>query len=113
MSRPKKHDDEKRTERHNLRFTIAEMVEIEQSAAAAGMKPTEFMRLRALGQVVKPAPAPVETQLISEINMIGVNLHQFLRDDRFGRGTRTESDWNLLYDRLSQVLEKVASGYGA
>lgn len=111
MARPELKEHEKKVERYNLRFTTAEDIHIRQQAAAAGITPTEYMRRRALDYRVQPMPSTLDTQLIAEINRIGCNLHQFLRDDRFGRGTRTEADWNELYDRLSNVLEKAAAAY--
>lgn len=112
MARPKKQPHEKRDGTPmQARVTEAERLYIEQQAALAGLSPSEYMRQRALDYVVQPAQSQADTQLIAEINRIGCNLHQFLRDDRFGRGTRTEADWNELYDRLSKVLEKAAAAY--
>ena len=113
MARPKKHTDEKRTELIRARMTVAERHHVEQQALAAGVTPSEYVRQRSLGYVVPAKASPVETELISEINRVGCNLHQFLRDDRFGRGTRSEANWNALYDRLAGVLEKAAASYGS
>jgi hypothetical protein len=113
MARPMKHEHEKRTEVIRARMTEAERDHVFEQAQRAGIKPSEYIRLRSLEYVVTPKPATADTELISQINMVGCNLHQFLRDDRFGRGTRTEADWNQLYDRLSSVLEKAAAAYGA
>ncbi len=108
---PKKNKHEKRTERMFMRLTLTEKLHVEQQASAAGISVSDYMRQRALDYAVPPVESQADTQLIAEINRIGCNLHQFLRDDRFGRGTRTEADWNELYDRLAGVLEKAAATY--
>ena len=56
MARPTKHPDEKRDQRFNLRFTAAELAHVETQARLAGVGPHEFLRRRALGYVVPPAP---------------------------------------------------------
>ena len=42
MARPKKHDDEKRSERFNLRFTVAEREHVATQAQLAGLEPTDI-----------------------------------------------------------------------
>lgn len=53
MARPRLQEHEKRTERHNLRFTLAEIDHINTQAAAAGLDVTEYLRRRALGYIAR------------------------------------------------------------
>ena len=72
MARPKKQPDEKRDQR----FTVAEIAHVEMQARLAGIGPHEFLRHRALGYVVPPAPvqrrgAPA---LVAELNRLELEL---------------------------------------
>lgn len=125
MARPEKQAAEKRTERFNLRFTLAEIEHLREQAQMAGLAPHEYARRRVLAFPVSPAPARVDASLVAEINRIGMelrswgnNLNQLTRDYNADREFR--GDWQALHDRLAleldtveQVLSKVASSYGA
>lgn len=76
MPRPKKHPDEKRDQRFNLRFTAAELAHVETQARLAGIGPHEFLRRRALGYVVPPASAQQRTDpgIVTELNRLGLEL---------------------------------------
>lgn len=119
--RPNKKDakpDEYRGKQTSQRWTVSEHLELREKAASAGLTVTEFIRRAALSASV--VDASVETnsvlaqteqqlekkidRLIYEVNAVGVNLLQYIRDDRFGRGHRTPQDWDGLYDRLHAVL---------
>ena len=113
LDRTETREKEIRTERMFMRLTPTERVHVEHQASAAGLSISDYLRQRALNYTVPPVHSEVDSQLIGEINRVGCNLHQFLRDDRFGRGTRSEADWNGLYDRLALVLEKAAAAYGS
>lgn len=111
MARPTLQPHERRTERFNLRFTAAELAHIQQQAHAAGIDATEFLRRRALGYVVPPAPRRADASLVSELNRVGQNLNQIARNLNSGRTLRLEVD--VVIAELRGILEKVASGYGS
>ena len=126
MARPKKQPHEKRDGPPvGFRATLAEREFLATQAAAAGMTVSDYLRRRALGQKVSPAPARVDAQLVSEINRLGmelkswgVNLNQLTRDENSGR--EFHGDWVALRDRLNyeldeveRVLSQVAAGYGS
>ena len=107
MGRPKKLGNERRVARLEAQVTLAEKQFVREQAKLAGITEAEYIRRRALGERVAVRQSKADAQLVYEVNAIGVNLMQHLRDDRFGRGTRTEADWDRLYDRVSGILEKL------
>ena len=111
MARPTKHQHEKRTERFNLRLTVAEIEHLREQAQAAGLAPHDYARRRVLGFRVAPAPGQADASLITEINRIGVNVNQLARAVNTGRTFK--GDWQAISAELQRVLAKVAAGYGA
>ncbi|MEM6260706.1 MAG: plasmid mobilization relaxosome protein MobC [Planctomycetota bacterium] len=111
MARPTKQPHERRSERFNLRFTVAELAHIEQQAQSAGIDPTEYLRRRALGYEVPPAPRRADASLVSELNRVGQNVNQIARNLNSGRRERLKLD--LVLAELRGVLEKVVASYGA
>ena len=105
MARPTKQPHEKRTERFNLRFTVAELAHVQDQARAAGLDPTEYLRRRALGFQVSPAPRRADAVLVSELNRIGVNLNQIARNQNSGRAERADAD--VVLAELRGVLAQV------
>jgi hypothetical protein len=107
MARPKKQEHEKRTERQNLRFTVAEMVYIQQQAEAAGISPAEYVRRRALGYTVPSGPSSRRTDpaLLSELNRVGVNVNQLTRAVHQGRDF--VQYWEEIGRELRNVLERL------
>ena len=123
MARPKKHDDEKRSERFNLRFTVAEREHVATQAQLAGLEPTEYLRRRALGyEVPSKAAGKTDPGLVTEVNRlalelsaIGNNANQLARSANSGR--RAQSAWadvvariNELGDKVSTTLERLVLG---
>lgn len=74
--RPELRPEERRTERHNLRFTQAEHEHIRAQASAAGLDVAEYLRRRALGYVVPASPARRvgSAAVLSELNRIGLEM---------------------------------------
>lgn len=103
--RPKKAKDERRLASTRADLTLAEKQFVSDQAKAAGMSEAAFVRNRVLGLPVSPRKSKTDARLVHEINMVGVNLMQYIRDDRFGRGHRSPADWDELYKRLAQVLD--------
>jgi hypothetical protein len=110
MARPKKEQREARTERLNLRFSPEEWGEIDAKARAAGLSPTEFCRLAALGQRVEAAPvdrAPVSPAGVAHVvalNRVGVNLNQIARALNSDLGIQPRELENSLH-RVNQLLD--------
>lgn len=121
MARPKKHPDEKREERFNLRFTLAEREHVETQARLAGLEPHEFLRRRSLGYVVPPAPARrgADPALITELNRLGLELSKIGNNANqlalaAHTGRRPATAWHAVTRRItdlgnqvSEVLERV------
>ena len=107
MARPKNHDEEKRDQRFNLRFTLAEIEHLRTQADAAGLAPHDYARNRVLGHAVAPAPRHADAALVSEINRIGVNVNQLARATH--RGSDFAQYWREIGDELRSALGKVLS----
>lgn len=105
MARPTKQPNEKRSEVLRARVTLAEKAHVEQQASSAGIDPSEFVRRRALGFVVSPAPRRADAALVTELNRIGVNLNQIARNLNSDRNERGDVD--VLLSELRGVLAQV------
>lgn len=124
MARPKKHPDEKRIERFNLRFTVAELAHVEAQARVAGIEPTEYLRRRALGYAVPPAPAQRRTDpgIVTELNRLGIELKAIGNNaNQIALATHTNrrfaTSWedvvkriHRLGDQVTEALEKAVLG---
>ncbi len=112
MARPRKTVEERRDERAEQRYTLAELEHIRTQASRAGISPTDFIRRRALSQPIRAAnvasPSPA---LISELNRIGVNLNQLAR--AVNRGRDMSGQWDELGQELARVLVQVAEQHGS
>jgi|TARA_B100000614_G_scaffold207349_1_gene189812 hypothetical protein len=113
MARPKKQPHEKRTASTRADLTLAEKQHVVSQAELAGLSEAEFVRRCILSMEVQPAPRRIDASLVSELNAIGVNLNQKVRNENSGRSDHTGLDWSELYECLVNVLEKVAVSYGA
>ena len=78
MARPKMEDHEKRTHRHNVRLTAAELGHIQSQATLAGLEVTEYIRLKAMGTVVKSKGSATRSDpaLITKINTMALQLRK-------------------------------------
>ena len=123
MARPTKHANEKRSQRFNLRFTVAELDDVETQARIAGLGPHEYLRRRVLGyevpsqEVRKSSAALVKeiNDLGLELNAIGVNANQLALAANSER--RAHAAWedvvariNELGDQVSSALERLVLG---
>lgn len=113
MARPKKTDAEKRDQVVNTRFTLAEHEHLRAQAEAAGLSVSEYLRRRAIGYTVPPAPARSysDPALISELNRIGVNVNQLARASH--RGSAFTRYWRDVGTELGTILSKLAARHGA
>jgi len=80
MPRPKKNDDDRRTETLAFRLTPAERLRIEQAAIAAGLSASEYAReLTLKGRVVMQQRLALDPAAFDQLRRIGVNLNQLAR----------------------------------
>ncbi len=115
MARPTKHPDEKRSQRFNLRFTVAELEHVETQAAIAGLEPHDYLRRRALGyEVPSAATRRADPGLVTELNKLGLelaaignNANQLARDVNSGRAPKVA--WEAVVERIDELGEKTTT----
>lgn len=103
----KKPSEDRREKRVHVLFTEAEFSYAQQAAEAAGVTVSAYLRSTALGQRPKAKPARVASELVRELNRIGVNLNQFLRMFHRGRNPH-DADIRFCLQELQDTLAKVA-----
>jgi hypothetical protein len=104
----KKPSENRREKRVHALFTETEHLQVKASAEAAGLTVSAYLRSTALGQTPKAKPSRVASELVRELNRIGVNLNQFLRMEHRGK-TPLDDDMRVCLQQLHEALEKVAS----
>jgi hypothetical protein len=123
MARPKKTADEKRTERFNLRYTLAEREAVRSLAERAGLDEMEFQRRRILDTPL-PALAGSDPALVTALNnyavalaKVGNNVNQLTAATHQGRdfakywheiGEELQADLQLARNALNAALEGIA-----
>lgn len=122
MARPRKSADERRTERFNLRYTVAERETVRDHARRYGLDEMEFHRRRVLGTPLpSSASGSVDPALVAALNAqavalakIGNNVNQLAAATHQGRdfarywqeiGAQLESDLTAARDVLNRTLE--------
>ena len=80
MARPRKDDDERRSDCFTIRLTPAERLALSAEAARLRLSPTELARQRLIrGRVVVRQHRQPDPRLVFELGKIGVNLNQIAR----------------------------------
>ena len=109
--RPSIHPDENRDQRFNLRFTVTELEYVEKQAAAAGIKPHEYLRRRALGYQIEAPSGLANAALLHNLNDLCLKLskagnvaNQIARNLHTGR--RVDDDWMLTSDLLNYAASE-------
>lgn len=110
MARPTKDDTAKRSERFNLRLTLAELAHVQTQATHAGVGPHEYARRRVLGHRVAPARSQIDAAVLSDLNRIGVNLNQLARANNSGSDVQAEA--TELLARVRSLIEQIGCGDG-
>ena len=106
LARPTKNEHEKRTASlPAIRVTQAERVLIEDKAATAGVSLSDFMRVLALTEQVKPRQTKLEASLLVELNRIGVNLNQIAHARNSGRDDPAILQYAI--DELVMLMRKI------
>ena len=126
MARPRKADGERRTEPLAQRYTVAEAEHVRAQAEAAGLDASEYVRRRALGHAVVPAPQRVDAAVISELNRIGLDLKSGVGNNlnQIARTMHTDRQQHIPVDhvlaelrftisQLDKALAKVTAAYGS
>ena len=112
LGRPRKNPDELRTEELRLYLTLAEKQRLDEDATAAGLRPAEYMRQLIDGHRPTQLDSPrfSNPRLLLELNAIGNNLNQAVRD--IHAGSRRQHDWEQLRAMLEDVLIRISIGEG-
>ncbi len=111
MARPTKDDAAKRTERFNLRLTLAELAHVQAQATHAGIGAHEYARRRVLGHRVPPARSQIDAALLTELNRIGVNLNQLAH--AVNSGAVVERDASIVLAEVRGLIEQIGGGFGS
>jgi hypothetical protein len=113
--RPAKAEHEKRTASIRADLTVAEKEHVRQQAAIAGLSEAEFIRRRALGYRIDPAPRrSFDPALIMEVNELGRqvkaagNLANQLALATH-RGREFSADWRLVRAKVDEALGDVTT----
>lgn len=121
MPRPRKTADERRTERFNLRYTIAERETVRDLAARAGLDEMDFQRRCVLGTPLPSSRAGSDPAKIAALNSyavalskIGNNVNQLAAATHQGRdfvqfwreiGAELQDDLHAARQALDEALE--------
>lgn len=108
--RPLMQPHEKRSAQRKVRFTLAEDEYVRLQASRAKLSASEFIRTAALKIKIQPPRSRADTELLRELNAIGVNVNQIAR--ALNRGRDTPGYLDALADKLSRILDEVATRYG-
>jgi uncharacterized protein (DUF1778 family) len=106
MARPPKDPETARTERLNLRLTVAERDQIDTAAARLGVTPTDYARRAALRYRLPPPRAQADPALIAQVRAVGVNLNQIARAYNSGAAPLPGELAEALR-RISALLDRV------
>jgi len=123
MPRPRKNADEKRTERFNLRYTIAEREAVRMLASRAGLDEMEFQRRRVLDTPLPSSRSSTDSAKIAALNSyavalskIGNNVNQLASATHQGRdfarywreiGDELQADLRAARKALDEALQDV------
>ena len=101
---------ERRSRRLRVFLNDAEEMKLKADAKAAGLSVPDYVRAVIAGKklFVRGTSSPADPRLLNELNAIGNNLNQAVRDVH--AGSRRSHDWEELRDMLESVLVKVAMG---
>lgn len=103
----KHHGSGKRPNRIEVVLTDEENSRLEELSAAAGVKPTQFVRKLIMGGgTVKAALTSEERKLITNLGKIGTNIWQIRKDlINFGLDENALSDIDAMYDEFAKIKE--------
>ena len=110
MGRPKKKIEEIKLFQINLRVTLNEQVQLEESAKSHGLNVVEFIRRRALHkQLPKFSMSGLERDLLIELSRIGNNINQMSK--RVNQGNPNlkgiEDELMILKAKLNEIKSEL------
>lgn len=92
----------------NIRFSDAELLEIDENANLAGMTRSEYIRRRVLGRPVKAKPGVMDAQAINQLRAIGNNLNQAVRKLNIsGRDDLLTEAVEMVREALVKLLDRM------
>jgi len=107
LGRPPKDPSERRTERVDVFFSIAERLKLNADAKACGLSPASYVRKLVAGfRPTTQAEHAADPRLLLELNAIGNNVGQTMRAIKVG--TQSKADWQQLKRDLEDALQMVA-----
>lgn len=107
LGRPRKAAAERRTERVDVFFSVAERVKLAEDARACGMSPAAYIRKLVAGyRPSAQAGHAADPRLLLELNAIGNNLGQLLA--AMDLKNPDKAAWTDLKRNLQDVLQAVA-----
>lgn len=107
LGRPPKDPADRRTERVDVFFSVAERVKLDADARACGLSPAAYIRQLVAGfRPTAQAERSADPRLLLELNAIGNNLNQTLAAMKHDHPAKEE--WRELRRHLQDVLQSVA-----
>jgi hypothetical protein len=115
--RPIKDPADKRTETPCVRYTPAEIVQLDKNAAAAGMSVSDFTRFRTLGiKPQRPKATPEQQEAIRALGQLGnirADINQLVKDRQahhFVKPENVEAALKAITDLADQLLKLSGNG---
>lgn len=109
MARPKKADQERRTEQTKERWTLAEIEHLNAQAKRCGLTRAEYIRRRSLGEPIRAKSDSADPALVVAINRVGNNVNQIARSVH--RGSDFQQYYREVGEKLHHVLDLVLERY--
>lgn len=107
VARPKKQQQEARSERLNLRLQPDERADIEARAVALGITPSDYARRLVIGgRLASVVAKKADPSLVLAINRAGVNLNQIARTMNSGAG-HVPLDLADTLERINRLLDRL------
>jgi hypothetical protein len=104
-------------ERVTVRYTQAERSEVQAAAVTVGLTEGAYIRVQTLSKPKIPARRRPTVELVAvarlqgELNRIGGNIHQLLKDVRFG-GTPGAQDVRAALGGYEEAIEAIKAFFG-
>ncbi len=107
LGRPPKAPAERRTERVDVFFSVAERVKLTEDARACGLSPAAYIRKLVAGyRPTAQAEQTADPRLLLELNAIGNNLGQTVASMNCDHPAKAA--WRALKRDLQDMLQRVA-----
>jgi len=108
FGRPRINPAERRTKPLRMFLNEAESAQLRENAAAVGMNRHDYVRALIAGHKPQAKSGGYDPRILNELNAIGNNLNQAVRD--MHAGSQRRRDWEALRDLLQTALLQVALG---